>query len=839
MPGSKHYQITRLPKFVLVIVACLMCIAKPTTRSVDENNKDEREKITKTEGPFKSPDDKESDTTGIPQKIIARPIIRSINISGNTLVATSAIKTKIPFEIGDAFDTRKAATIIKAIYRLGYFTNIQVATEENSSGGINLFITVTEKDRISALTFDGNKNYSTEKLRKKLELSRIRTLDERELINIAEQIKKAYREKSYHHTEVTGTLVPAKDGSKEAHFEIQEGTTTTVKCVKFRGNAHIPDDYLRAQLFTREDWIFGIIDKSGTYHPDAILQDRYTLENLYQSSGFLAARVTDVITDEKTDGTMNITFVIDEGDPYVISKVEAPGNDILSEQQLLASIPLYQGQLYSKNLVRSAMDQLRTIWGEYGYIYADVQPAIRPDEKTKTVEISFRSDLGKCIHVNRIDIVGNFKTIDKVIRREILFDEGDLLTKNLMEESKRRLQLLGYFDQKDGVNWRIIKKDEDEADLELIVKEVGTGRIMCQAGYGMQNDSQSPTGGFSIGGSVSNSNFRGAGIRYGLNGNYAVNSKAVDAFISDEWLFDRPISGSLSAYLRDSIYEDFEQTINEPAERTVGGTLHTGFRVEKLNFMQVGLSLGQEDISYSSSTRAKERFADRALQNSLQLQIDRSFQPGSVLWVGGNLSQDFRDHPTYPSSGYFWNFDTKIGLPYSSSCFSFVKAGIDANWYTPIIQQHGLVFHIHGFGGLIERIKDRAIPYRELFHIGGPMSVRGFNYGQIGPQMLGSSLGGSRAFFLNFELLFPITSDGNMRGWLFYDGGTSWDTPDSNCIPPEFLSNNAFEYRHSVGFGFSVQSPQPIRVDWGFKLDRKKRRGENIMEVHFSSARAF
>src|SRR3989339_172877 len=144
MPGSKHYQITRLPKFVLVIVACLMCIAKPTTRSVDENNKDEREKITKTEGPFKSPDDKESDTTGIPQKIIARPIIRSINISGNTLVATSAIKTKIPFEIGDAFDTRKAATIIKAIYRLGYFTNIQVATEENYSGGINLFITDTE-----------------------------------------------------------------------------------------------------------------------------------------------------------------------------------------------------------------------------------------------------------------------------------------------------------------------------------------------------------------------------------------------------------------------------------------------------------------------------------------------------------------------------------------------------------------------------------------------------------------------------------------------------------------------------------------------------------------------
>lgn len=838
MPGSKHYQLTRLPKIVLVIVACLMCIAKPTTRPIDQISNKAKGDLQRKDTERKI-EDREQKEISEQQKIVTRPPIKKISISGNSLVATSAIKTKIPFEIGDPFDTRKTPSMIKAIYRLGYFTNVQVATENHPQAGIILFIIVTEKDRISALTFEGNSNYATEKLRKKLELSRIRTLDERELINIAEQIKKAYAEKSYHHAEVTGTLVSAKDGSKEAHFIIKEGATTTVKRVKFKGNSHIPDDYLRAQLFTREDWLLGIIDKSGTYHPDAVLQDRYTLENIYQSSGFLAARVTDVVTDEKPDGTMNITFVIDEGEPYYISKIEAPGNDILSEQQILSAIPLYKGQLYSKNLIRSTMDKLRTIWGEYGYIYADVQPAIRPDEKTKTVEIAFHSDLGNCIHVNRIDIVGNHKTIDKVIRREILFDEGDLLTKNIMEESKRRLQLLGYFDQKDGVNWRIIKKDEETADLELFVKEVGTGRIMCQAGYGMQNDSQSPTGGFSIGGSISNTNFRGSGIRYGLNGNYAVNSKAVDAFISNEWLFDRPISGSVNAYLRDSTYEDFEQTVDEPMERTAGGAIHTGFRVERLDFMHVGLALGHEDISYSTSTRAKERFADSNMQRSLQLQIDRSFQPGSILWVGGNLSQDFRDHPTYPTTGYFWNFDTKIGLPYASSCFSFIKMGIDANWYTPLIQQYGLVFHIHGFGGLIERIKRRAIPYRELFHIGGPLSVRGFNYGQIGPQMLGSSLGGSRAFFVNFELLFPITSDGNMRGWLFYDGGTSWDTPDSSCIPPEFLSNNAFEYRHSVGFGFSVQSPQPIRVDWGFKLDRKKRRGENIMEVHFSSARAF
>ncbi len=776
------------------------------------------------------------------KRVVApRPLIRGIHVVGNSLVATSAIRAKIPFNVGDFFDARKSGAIIRAIYRLGYFTNIQVATESVKDGaGINLFIIVVEKERISGITFEGNSNFTSEKLRKKLDIARVRTLDERELSNISEQITRAYREKNFHHVKVTGSLLPSANGSKEAHFKIEEGVKSIVKRVQFKGNCHIPDQELRSRIFTREDWLMGMLDKSGTYHPDALLQDRYSIENLYQSNGFLAARVVDMITDERPDGTMNITFVIEEGEIYTVRKVEAPGNDLLSEEELLRRIPVIPGQLYSKDLIRNTMEHLRTIWGEFGYIYADVQPSIRPDEKTKCVDITFHTDLGNCIKVNRIDIVGNHKTIDKVIRREILFDEGQTLTKSLMDESKRRIGMLGYFDPKDGVNWRIIKKDEEEADLELVVKEVNTGRMAVQAGYGIQADSQSPTGGFSIGGSVNDTNFRGTGIRYGVSGNYAVASKAVDAFVANDWLFDRPISGSCNVFLRDSTYEDFKQTIEEPLEHTTGGNVTTGFRVERLNFALVGLGLGYEDIRYKSNTTARAVYpAGSNLQKSLQMQIDRSFQAGSVLSLIGSLAQDFRNHPMYPTDGFNWILDLKAGVPRPSSPLAFFKAGINANWYTPIINEYGLVFHVHGFAGLLTPVRNKLIPYRELYHIGGPMSIRGFNYGEVGPQSLRSSIGGTRAFFINIELQIPITADGNMRSWVFYDGGSSWDAPDAHCIPKEFLSNNHFEYRHSVGFGFSVQSPQPIRVDWGFKLDRKKRRGESVSEVHFSSARSF
>ena len=194
----------------------------------------------------------------------------------------------------------------------------------------------------------------------------------------------------------------------------------------------------------------------------------------------------------------------------------------------------------------------------------------------------------------------------------------------------------------------------------------------------------------------------------------------------------------------------------------------------------------------------------------------------------------------HPSKGYTWMMRGMFAFPSFNSCIAYSKWDLDANWFTPLIAPNTLVFRLHGYIGLIKPFKDGIIPYRELFHIGGPASVRGFLFGQIGPQFSVSgnnasrsdSIGGEKTMFINAELIFPIMPDFSIKGLIFYDGGTGWDNPYANLISRQFLIDNNFDYRHAVGFGLRVLQPMPMKIDWGFKLDPRK--GEPGFEVHFA-----
>ena len=382
------------------------------------------------------------------------------------------------------------------------------------------------------------------------------------------------------------------------------------------------------------------------------------------------------------------------------------------------------------------------------------------------------------------------------------------------------------------------KTDDEHVDLELLVKEAKTGSISAEAGFGGQANAFSPTTGMSIRASIENKNCFGTGARFGLSGNYARQDSSLDCYVGSNWLFDRPISGSAQGFARQIRYEDFRLTEHEPIERRVGGALHGGLRPARLNYAALDLGFGYEKITYKTDNKARS-LQDPEREQVLQLQIDRSLQAGKLLWLTGSIIQDLRDHPLYPSNGYKWALDVKFGLPFDQSCFGFARYSFDCHWYTTLIAQYGLVLHLHGFLGAIDELGSHRIPYGELFNFGGPQSVRGFTYGQISPALLGSPLGGTRGLVANAELQFPISPDGNIRGIVFYDGGACWHTPDAQCIPNNLLSNNSFEYRHAIGIGINIERPTPIRVELGIKLDRKKRRGENLTEVHIGMAQAF
>lgn len=764
--------------------------------------------------------------------------IESISVVGNQSVPTPTIMAHIPYHVGDTFKPQKSRQLIKSLYRLGSLDSIKVLVKE-AGNNVALTISVTEKTPIQDFCFEHNSHLKKDEIEKKLKISEIKAVSQGDLHVLTENIKKMYGEKDYHNVTITSSI-EHKESGNNVQFDIHEGKPTRVRRVCISGNTCVSSKKLRSLLFTREDWLFGFINRAGSYQPDALAYDKSVIEEFYHNHGFLAAQVTDILVDPVPNSVdQNITFCIKEGDLYTIESVKAPENSLLSEEEILRVIPIRPGQLYSKEAIRSTLETLRMLWGEYGYIYADVDPAVIPDEKTKKVAITFNTSLGNKMKLNRITIIGNKKTCEHVIRRELFLDEGDLVTTRQLDLSKERVQALGYFDQHTGVNWKMTKIDQDRLDLELLLQEVSTGKLFAEIGFGgVASDRYSPSDSFRVRGGVQDINWLGKGYQLNLSGAYSRQEWGFDASIANQWLFDRPLYGNARLFHRRAHYEEFRGSRNVPSEEATGGSGQIGFSLSRLWKASFLADAGAEHLAFNRVI---------AINPQLQPLMDRKFHSGTVGKVGANLMQDLRNHPVFPSNGYVWNLGFHAGLPGTSrNSFGYGKWEFEGQWYSPLIDEYDLVLRIHAFLGFIHQFGCHTIPYRELYHIGGPATVRGFDFGQIGPWLIDNTednrfpLGAKKAFVFNVELLFPIKRDNSIRGLFFYDGGAGWDTPDRCLIPPDFIvRNNNFNFRHSVGFGIRLTNPMPLKLDVGFKLDRRKRWHESLSEVHFTMSQDF
>lgn len=787
--------------------------------------------------------------------------IKEIIIEGNKLIPASTILAKIPYHVGDIFKPQRSRLMIKTLHAMGSLSDIQLYVDTLDADSVVLYIKIKEKKQIAAIELKGNKNLRREEIEKKFKISEIKSLDEEELANIATQIKTIYAEKDYHHVEIDAYF--KEDGPRTvAQFDITQGSRTHVQRVFINGNERFTDRKIRNLLFTREDWLLGFLNKAGSFQPDALEYDKSLIESFYQNQGYLAAQVNDIKVEPVPDSAnVNVTFSVEEGDLYTIESVKAPGNAILSEEELLNIIPVKPGQLYSRELIRQTLEALRMLMGEYGYIYAEIEPSIVPDENAKTVQVEFHTNLGNCMNLRRITITGNKKTQDKVIRRQIVLDEGELLTTRKMEISKERVQALGYFDPRNGVNWKIIKLDEENADLELLLQEVKTGSFYAQMGTGgVVTDKSSPSDTFRVSVGMQDINFLGSGVQINLNGSYSRQERTVDFSLTDQWLFDKPLYGGMSFFHRHSSYDEFHATAvgnGPPQEHDTGIYGQLGYSVGTLSgtpFQMLGGSnalgeLGFEHVQFKPvipPINVNPNNVYTPAEVNLQELYKLKFMSGDFVRLGLIFAQDARNNPVMPSRGYIWNMPFKAAVPFGKNKFGFLKWELDVQWYTPLINEYDLILRVHGFVGLIHQFGNHLVPYRELYHVGGPATVRGYLYGQIGPNLIGpnimgqNSLGAKRMFTASAELLFPITPDGSIRGCLFYDGGAGWDTPNRNLInDPYRVRNNSFDYRHAIGFGFRLTRPTPVRIDVGFKLDKRKRLGESLSEFHFTMAQDF
>ncbi|RTL07225.1 outer membrane protein assembly factor BamA [Candidatus Dependentiae bacterium] len=777
-------------------------------------------------------------------------IIRTIKIIGNKTISSKAILNYLPYKEGAVY---KSQECIKNMYRhINQIRYIEIQVVPFAESMIDIIVQIEEKTPISNILIEGNKHLSTKDIFKAIEADHITNIDMQELKLLELKIKSLYKAKGYYNTLVQSELRFDKADQAVAVFSIEEKERSAIKKIFFKGNKAVSSKELRTILLTKEEWLLSFLDKTGTYNEErARYGDAHIIEQLYQNKGFLRAKVTDIITDiDKTIEGMSVTYVIEEGPLFSLSDITIDQTDDFDTDKVLLMTGLCKGDLYAKDAITRAIKTIESLWAHKGYIFSHVDPVIIPNEKEQTVSIHFSIEKGKKMILNRLNIKGNKKTRDKVIRRKVLLQEGEFITQRLLNQSKQNVQSLGYFDQKDGVNIQIKRLNDQEADIDLLVKEGKTGHFSLNLGYGGSGkDMSSPLSGLTLKVDFADNNLLGSGINMNLAGSWALEEQTIAFHIAQPWLFDKPILGALDIYHKRPTYDELRHLENGPInEKLTGGALTNGYILHSntglFNDTQLFASVGIDSVRYQKQPKARSFGNDiiGTLQTTqFQSLLDKSFTSGDFVWLSCNVEQDMRNHPMFPKEGHRWRLSTKAGIPTFSNTIGFYKITFDTHWYTTLIQEYDVVFHTHAFFGLATPINaKKTVPFGELFHIGGPATVRGFRFGEIGPKFLNESgVGAKKAMFVNVELLFPITSDYSMRGILFYDGGAGWDNPYVHGAEKAFVTGNSFDYRHSVGLGIRLTSPVPVKIDWGFKIDPRKDRqdrskDENASEVHFS-----
>lgn len=769
------------------------------------------------------------------------PVIRKIIVEGNKYVKKDAILNRLPYKEGEKFDTEKTAIAINNLYMLGHFRQIQLEREDVADNAIHLYVVLEERKLLESITFTGNKVIKTKKIRSSLELDKLKTIDEEQLKRIVSAVQKLYKEENFHQVNIDYKIIVNKRVPDKASvaFHITEGKKARIRFVHFRGNDNMPSRKLRTLIFTREDWILGFMDDAGKYNEESLEMDKKRIEYYYREYGYLMAKVANTTVDFLKDDTeIHVTFDIREGERFYVRYISAPGDDLYNEDELLPYVEIEAGKPYCQSKLVKSIEKLKAQWGELGYIYADVYPQVVPNEETKEVDITFHVEKGKKMFVNRIDITGNKLTKDRVIRRELAIEEGDLITSRKLNRSKNSVEYLGFF-ERGAVNWKIHRLDDDQADVEMNVKEAKTGSANLMINYGSDKGSASRS--VKIGLNVKKSNFLGRGWDIGAGVQTSLhNFKQGSIYFFDPHIFDTDISAGFNAYVKREEYEQWGILTPRPIERIRGASLGIGFLLPKWSRRtSVGMEFGIEHI------KNNDPMPPDTLATLYQPIIDRTFQQGDNVWLGASLSKDTRNHRVYPSEGYRVEWRFKSSPPGLNSEFNFVKTEIDWSWYTALIGEDKLVLMLHASAGIVDSVAscDGIIPYKELFHMGGQTTVRGFVWGSIGPAWGAGDqavpLGARKAFQFNAELIFPLVADYSIKGHVFYDAGAGWDTPKYGMTTQSLLRRDQFNLRHSVGFGLNLSNPFPAKIDWGYKLDRDKEAGESPHEFHISMNKAW
>ena len=747
--------------------------------------------------------------------------LRKINVQGNRRVETDAIRAVLPVKAGDTYDKIKLKATLLSVWRMGYFSDVKldVSPLPVPETGFQLTVLVSEKPAVHEVRLEGNDELSKDDFKDTIEVKQFQILDLEGVRKSAKKIQEKYVEKGFFLAEVTPRTDPLPNNEINVVFVINEHAKVSVKEVRFVGNKAVTTEELKAAMLTQEGSVFSFLTSAGTYREEAFQRDEIILQGLYFDIGYIYIKFGKPAIELSPDRRyIFITMTIDEGEPYDVGKIDVSGDLLLPREALLKLILTRTGERFSKSRLQRDMQGLLDVYKDKGYAYANVTPDTAVDAEKKTIDLNYVFQKGNLVTIEKIEVVGNNKTRDKVIRREMRIAEGELYSGTGLRLSKQRVTALGFFENVE-INTRRGSSD-DKMILEVSVKEKLTGTF--QVGFGF-------TGGESFFGQaqLAQNNLLG----YGHTASLALQISSIRQLFQlsylDPYVLDSLWTGSVDLYRSELLFSGFDRQAN-------GGALTGGYEMSGIlgHCKYVFCGTGWEDFRFFA-TYTLEKVNVLASGGSNQL-LANQFQSGRTSSVRLSFNWDKRDNRLFPTSGHLESASAEFAASLFGSQNLFQRYRVIERYYHPLV--FGLVFKVNASLGYIRATDPifHQVAISEKFFAGGINSLRGYTLRSISPTkriassrdpeagQIAFAVGGNKELITNWEIEFPILESAGVRGVVFYDAGNTFAEDENLFTSRQRGGTLPLGLFHSVGLGLRWFSPLgPLRFETGFPLTRR------------------
>lgn len=771
--------------------------------------------------------------------------VSTIAVDGNRRIADDDVRSYLKLRVGQPFAPEALTQDVRELYESGFFDDIEVDLEVVNDAVVLRFV-VRERPTIASVTFQGNSEIDDDDLTEAVEIKSSTVLSQPAVRRAIQKVRDMYAEKGFFLAEVTSEVVPQKDNEVVVKFTIKENSQVTVKRINFIGNESIPDEELREAMFTANGGFFAF-GSGGPFRQDAFERDIAVINALYYDRGFLTASISTprvMLTPDKSG--MELTIVIDEGPRYRIRqlRIYERGPDgkevepIEGRRNLRNMLRAKPGDFFNRAALLDDLGAVRTLYRDHGYANVDANPQNRVDQEHHEVDIVIPVVRGPLVHFERIEMRGNSKTRDKVIRREMEIQETDLFSETKLERSKARITALGYFERVD------ISTEEastpDKVNVYVEVTERPTGTFQVGAGFSSIEN-------FIATAQVQQANLFGNGQSLSLMAQVSGLRQAITLMFFEPYFLDSKFNATVDLFDQLRVYNDFSQS-------SLGGTLTFGY---PLVAPRLVASMAYTASYDQISTQTQSTFLGTASTVSVftRLPLANLFNDGLTSSIRPALTYDSRDNRLFPSRGIYLRGSTEVATPLLASENEFVRNKLSARFYYPLIP--GVVLKLNQEAGLVTSPSSSGVPIFARFFLGGIFDVRGYRFRTIGPRMPltrttdpnslpifnGANIGGNLQYYQNLELEFSIIDKVGIRGVIFTDAGNSWNLEDRYCatggagaLYPETSPcfdgfSSLAHMRTSWGFGFRWFSPLgPLRFEWGFPFNPLPYEETNVFE---------